>query len=105
MNVKPGFPYVITPHRVKKYASHYHTSEKCLIVPIKVFGGETSCDIHWQSDTGEWQLLQDKFFACENLEPLNAMLEFELYAVWKKHYDSGLTISEPKTTDKKQTIF
>jgi hypothetical protein len=105
MNIKPGFPYVITPRLVKKYAAHYHVSEKCLIIPTKIFGSEAACDLRWEGDNGEWQLLQNKFVACENLEPLNPMLESELYATWKKHYDSGSTSSELKTIHEKQTTF
>lgn len=87
MNVKQGFPYRIIPHRVKQYADHYNIlPEKCLIVPVKIFGNEASCDIRWEDDNGTARLLGNKFFSCENLVPLNALHEFELHGIWKQFY-------------------
>lgn len=96
MNVKMGLAYKIAPDRAKKYAMHYNISpERCLIVPTKLFGDEASCDIRWEDDNGEIVLLQKKLFVCENLIPLSAMYDFELYAIWKYHYGSVSKTSVP----------
>jgi hypothetical protein len=88
MNIKQGFAYKIAPDKAKKYAVHYDIApEKCLVVPIRLFGNEASCDIRWEDDNGEVILLEKKLFAGENLIPLNAMYDFELYALWKRHYN------------------
>jgi hypothetical protein len=95
MTIKKGLPYKIEPHQAKKYAAHYNiTPQKCLIVPVKIFDNEASCDIRWEDDNGEVFLLQNKFFVCENLVPLNSMLEVELHMLWRHYYDSGLNESE-----------
>lgn len=89
MSIKPGIPYKIAPLRVKKYAAHYNiVPERCVIIPTKIFGAEASCDIRWENDNGELFLLQNKFFICDNLLPLNAMLEPKLYEIWEHYYES-----------------
>lgn len=91
MSIKQGYPYKIALHRAKRYAAHYNIfPEKCLIVPLRLFGSEVSCDIRWEDDNGELHLLEDKFFVCDNLVPLNAMLEPKLVDLWKHYYDSHL---------------
>jgi hypothetical protein len=93
MNIKQYLPYQIVSHRAKKYATHYKISpEKCVIVPLKIFGDEVSCDIRWEDENGEPHLLENKFFACENLIPLNALQEFELHQLWKQNYDAHSTV-------------
>jgi hypothetical protein len=95
MNFKLGIPYTIIQHRAKKYAAHYNIlPEKCVIVPLKLFGSEASCDIRWEDDNGELFLLQNKFFVCENLVPLNSMLDPKLYELWQHYYDPGLNVSQ-----------
>ena len=92
MSIKQGLPYKIVPDRANRYASHYSISpEKCLIVPVKLFGNEASCDVRWEDQGSGRRLLENKFFTCESLEPLNALLDFELHALWREHYDVGLT--------------
>lgn len=93
MTVKQHFPYKIALNRAKRYATHYNIPpEKCLIVPVRLFGPEVSCDIRWEDDNGELHLLQDKFFVCDNLVPLNAMLEPELADLWKHYYSALLNL-------------
>lgn len=99
MNIKQGIPYKIVPYRAKRYAAHYNIlPERCVIVPQKLFGNEASCDIRWEDENGELFLLQNKFFVCDNLVPLNSMLEPELQELWQHYYDSGLN-----TTTQSQT--
>ena len=95
MTIKQGLPYKIEPHQGKKNAAHYNISpQKCLIVPAKIFGNEASCDIRWEDDNGEVFLLQNKFFVCENLVPLDSMLDIKLQELWQHYYNSGLNSSE-----------
>ena len=90
MNIKQGFPYQVVQHRVNKYAAHYNISpSKCVIVPLRILGDEASCDIRWNDDNGDPHLLENKFFACENLVPLNALQEFELHIISKHVYNSA----------------
>ena len=97
MTIKQGLPYKIEPHQVKKYAAHYNISpQKCLIVPVKLFGNEASCDIRWEDDNGEVFLLQNKFFECENLVPLSSMLDVKLHELWQHYYNSDLNSSASK---------
>ena len=104
MTIKQGLPYKIEPHQAKKYAAHYNIlPQQCLIVPLKLFGNEASCDIRWIDDRGESFLLQDKFFVCENLVPLNSTLDVELHQLWQRHYNSGLNLSEQFQPDLKQS--
>lgn len=92
MTIKPGMPYKIATRRVKKYAAHYNINpELCLIVPTRVYGDEVSCDIRWEDANGELRLLQDKFFVCENLVPLNEMLDPKLMELWTHYYNSGVS--------------
>ena len=100
MTIKPGMPYKIAPLRVKKYAAHYHISpERCLIVPMKILGNEASCDIRWEDDNGELFLLQNKFFVCENLLPMNAMLEPKLHELWQHYYPADVNTTSPSQPD------
>jgi len=104
MTIKRGLPYKIEPHQAKKYAAHYNIlPEKCLIVPLKLFGEEASCDIRWADDNGELFLLQNKFFMLENLVPLNPLLEVNLYELWRDYYKSGVSLSVQFQPDPKQT--
>jgi hypothetical protein len=102
MNIKQGLPYKITPHRAKKYAAHYNISpERCLIVPVRLFGNEASCDIRWEDDNGELLLLQNKFFVCDSLVPFNPMLEPKLHELWEHFYDTKVDVSPPTQPDHK----
>jgi len=104
MTIKQGLPYKIEPHQAKKYAAHYNIlPQKCLIVPVKLFGNEASCDIRWEDDNGESFLLQNKFFECENLVPLNSMVEVKLHELWQHYYNSGSNSSGPFQPHLKQT--
>jgi hypothetical protein len=103
MNIKQGLPYKITTQRAKRYATHYNIlPEKCLIVPIRLFGSEASCDIRWEDDNGELFLLQNKFFVCENLVLLNALLDPKLQELWEHYYDSGLNVPVQSALEQKR---
>lgn len=98
MTIKERYPYKISLNRAKRYAAHYNINpERCLIVPLRIFGSEASCDIRWEDDNGELHHLQNKFFVIDNLVPLNAMLEPNLADLWKHYYDSDLTVTPPQS--------
>jgi hypothetical protein len=87
MTVKLTKPYKIVSDRMRRYESHYEIpAEKSLIVPVKVFGDEVSCDIRWEDASGEAHLLQGKLFVPDNLVALNPLFDFELYEIWSRHY-------------------
>ncbi len=76
---------------MKRYAAHYNiNAPKCLIVPVRLFGSEASCDIRWEDETGESYHLRNKFFICENLVPLDSILDGDLTDQWIHHYASNL---------------
>lgn len=99
MKIKPGQPYKIAQNVAKRYAAHYNIqSERCLIVPLKFFGNDASCDIRWEDENGELFLLQNKFFVCDNLVSLNQMLESKLYELWEHYYKAEIKTSTPGVT-------
>ena len=96
-------PYRIKPTRQKRYEAHYNMpADYALVVPQKVLGDEVLCDIRWEDENGELFLLQNKFFVCDNLVPLNSMLEPELQELWQHYYDSGLNTPTQSQTSQKE---
>jgi hypothetical protein len=92
MSLKLTKAYKIIPQKFKRYESHYHMpADRSLIVPLKIFGDEVSCDIRWEDDNGELQLLQNKIFLADNLVPLNPMLDVKLHELWQHYYESNKT--------------
>lgn len=87
MNIKLLRPYKVTPHKLKRYEAHYQVpAQRSIVVPLRLLGDEVSCDIRWEDDFGQPQLLQNKIFAIQNLVPLNPILEEGLHAVWSRYY-------------------
>src|SRR5688572_30423433 len=80
-------PHKIIASRERQYDAHYSIpSAECLIVPMKSFGAEVLCEIHWVDTYGDLQVLHSKMFLTENLEPLNALMYDNLYAIWQQYY-------------------
>jgi hypothetical protein len=87
MNIKLNKPYKISPDTTRRYQSHYNIpAEQTLVVPIKTFGDQVSCDLHWQDDHGQLHVLQNKIIASENLVPVDASVEVALHELWVKCY-------------------
>jgi len=88
MSIKLSMPYKIAPLRSKRYEAHYNMpAANSLIVPLREFGDEVSCDIRWEDNNGELQLLQNKIFVSQNLIPLNPLLDQQLHELWQQYYD------------------
>ena len=87
MNIKLNKPYKIVREKLRRYTSHYNIpAGKALIVPVKDFGDEVSCDIRWEDGRGRLHLLENKVFSCENLTPMNGFQEEDLYELWEHYY-------------------
>jgi hypothetical protein len=87
MSIQLKKPYKIIPIRQKRYEGHYHIpAVQAIVIPIKQLGEEVSCDIRWENDFGESKVIHNAIFVTENLEPLNALMDDNLYALWKQYY-------------------
>ena len=90
MSIKLNRPYKIARERHKRYESHYNVpAGKALVVPVRKFDHEVSCDIRWEDEEGRLHVRQNKVFTSENLVPLNALLELDLYELWEHYYAEG----------------
>jgi hypothetical protein len=88
MTIKLTRPYKVAAERIKRYQSHYNMpADRVLVVPLKLLGDDVSCDIRWEDDNGELQLLQNKVFTVDNLVPLNPLLDNKLHELWQHYYD------------------
>lgn len=87
MSIQLHRPYKIISHKQKRYASHYNIpSQQSLIVPLKEYGNDVSCDIRWEDGNGELQVLHEKLFSVENIEPLNSLIDDKLHEIWEHYY-------------------
>lgn len=87
MSIQLKKPYKIIFHKRKRYASHYNIpAESSLVVPIKLYGNDISCDVRWENANGELQLLSDILFSVDNIEPLNPMTDDKLHDLWQHYY-------------------
>jgi hypothetical protein len=90
MTVQLYQPYKIIQRKQKRYGEHYNIpAVKCVIVPIKQFGDDLSCDVHWEDSEGKMQHHNQLFFNNENIEPLDAMKDFQLHEIWENYYQSN----------------
>lgn len=82
-----GKPYKILEYRHDRYSAHYNIpSDSCVIIPVKSFGDDFSCDVRWQDELGEDHLKENLFFHRENLAPIDPMMNYNLYEIWNAHY-------------------
>lgn len=92
MNIHLRKPYKILPHKTKRYAQHYQIpAETCLVIPLRDYGDEVACDVRWEDDNGELQMKEQVIFNTENLEPINKLINTELYELWEHYYGANLT--------------
>lgn len=88
-------PYTILPTRVKRYTAHYNIpATEVVIVPVKALGNESSCDVRWEDQNGELQVMQNLMFSNENLVPLNPLLNKKLYELWSHYYQKEALSNE-----------
>ena len=98
MRIQLRKPYKIIERKLKRYEDHYKIpAAKCVVIPIKVFGDDLSCDVRWEDSNGELQEQNNLFFNVANIEPLNDMKDKDngLYDIWQHYYKTD----ETQTTD------
>ncbi len=89
-NIRLGKPYKVSEHKHKQYHKHYEIPiENCVVVPVKKYGDQISCDLRWKDASGETQQREDLMFSSGYLLPLDAMADFQLYELWED-YDKTL---------------
>jgi hypothetical protein len=94
MSVILNSPYVVLLKKRPKYISHYGiTSETFLVVPLKDYGTDVSCDVRWEDGNGELRVRQDLVFNKDNLVKLNGMLDVKLQELWDHYYDKPVESS------------
>jgi hypothetical protein len=87
MSIELGKPYKIIARKVKKYEQHYKIpADKCVVIPLKIYGDDLSCDVRWEDSNGELQQQQQLFFNHENIEPLDEMKDYSLQEIWQHYY-------------------
>jgi hypothetical protein len=93
MSVHLKQPYKIIQRKQKRYEEHYHIpSEKCVVVPLKEYGEDVSCDVHWEDSNGVMQRKDQLLFSLNNIEPLDSIKEFQLHEIWMHYYNTGLKV-------------
>lgn len=87
MNIQLNKPYSITADKIKRYEAHYQIpAADALVVPQRVLGDESSCDVRWVDVSGELHVVHNLIFRNENLVSLNFLLHDTLYTLWKHYY-------------------
>jgi hypothetical protein len=88
MSIELKKPYKIIERKFKTYEAHYHIpSVKCVIVPIKEYGDDLSCDVRWEDDEGIMHTQSQLFFSQSNIEPVDALKDFKLHEIWQHYYE------------------
>lgn len=91
MSIHLGQPYKIIERRRKRYDDHYQIpSDKCVIVPLKEYDEDLSCDVHWEDPNGVMQRKSQLLFNQNNLEPLDSITDFQLHEIWQHYYKNEL---------------
>ena len=92
-NIRLGKPYKVSEHKHKQYHRHYEIPiESCVVVPVKKYGDQISCDLRWKDPSGETKQREDLMFSSAYLQPLDAMKDFHLYDLWEDYHKN---ISSP----------
>lgn len=88
-NIRIGQPYKVSEHKHKQYQKHYEIPiDNCVVVPVKKYGDQISCDLRWKDAEGTLQRREDLMFSSAYLEPLDAMKDFHLYELWEDYNKS-----------------
>lgn len=84
--IRLGKPYKVSEHKHKQYNKHYDLAiEKCVVVPVKKYGDQISCDVRWKDESGETKHRDELMFSAGYLLPLDAMTDFKLYDLWEEY--------------------
>jgi len=87
MSIQLNKPYKIVFHKQKRYTQHYSIpANQSLVVPLKTFGTDVSCDVRWENSNGELQVLNQILFSIDNIEPLNPLIDDKLQEIWEHYY-------------------
>ena len=85
-NIRLGKPYKVSEHKHKQYQKHYEIPiQSCVVVPVKKYGDQISCDVRWKADTGETKHRDELMFSSGYLLPLDAMKDFKLQDLWEEY--------------------
>ncbi len=96
MKIVLNHPHKIVERKQKQYDDHYHIrSAKALVVPVRALGDEVACEVRWQDDLGETRFLDNAVFQSQNLVPINAITDMEIFDRWQKYYSSEKTDGDP----------
>ena len=77
-------PYKIIESRYKQYIKHYEIpSAEALIIPVKTYGDQIVCDVVYKDPEGEIAQKSNLMFAASNLEPVDAIKDFDLHTIWE----------------------
>ena len=88
-NIRLGKPYKVSEHKHKQYHKHYEVPiESCVVVPVKKYGDQISCDLRWKDASGETNQREDQMFSSAYLQSLDAMKDFVLYDLWEDYHKS-----------------
>lgn len=98
MSIILNQPYKIVQRKQKKYEEHYQIpSEKCVIIPVRVYGDDISCDVRWEDPQGIMQIKNKVLFQHQNLELIDPMVDYQLHEIWK-HFENANEKGESSST-------
>ena len=87
MSIQLQQPYKIIQRKQKRYEEHYNIpSDKCVVVPVRAFGDDLSCDVHWKDEQGELHAMKQLFFNNQNIEPVDPLKDYLLHELWDSTY-------------------
>lgn len=94
-NIKLGTGYKIIETRYKRYIEHYQIpSSECLVVPLKSYGTDLSCEVRWEDEYGVLHSKGPLLFTGENLKPINPLLDSKLFEIWQHYYGAIDAVSK-----------
>jgi hypothetical protein len=59
-----------------------------VVIPVKKYGDQISCDLRWKDESGETKQRDDLMFSSAYLLPLDAMTDFKLHDLWEEYNKS-----------------
>lgn len=81
-----GKPYKVSEHKHKQYQRHYEVPiEKCVVIPVKKYGDQISCNLRWKDESGELNQREELMFSGGYLLPVDALKDFKLYELWEEY--------------------
>lgn len=79
-------PYKVSEHKHRQYHRHYELPiEKCVVIPVKKYGDQISCNVRWTEDSGQPNQRNELMFSGAYLQPVDAIKDFRLYELWEDY--------------------